>query len=137
MSHISRIELVINDLSCLKAACSRMGLEFREHQKSYRWYGKWIGKEPVPENLVPGKCDHVIHVPNASYEVGVIRQPDGTFALHADMWPGGGLAPIIGENAGLLQQAYGIERVRQEAKQKRMRVLETPTESGIRLTLSL
>ena len=137
MSHISKIELVINDLQCLKSACGRMNLEFRENQKTYRWYGTWIGNEPIPQGLQPGKCDHAIHVPNAGYEVGVIRQDEKTYFLHADMWPGGGLEPIIGKDAGLLKQAYAIERIYKESRQKRMRVQEVPIESGVRLTLSL
>lgn len=137
MSHISKIELIINDLQCLKSACGRMGLEFRENQKTYRWYGKWIGSEPIPQGLVPGKCTHAIHVPNAQYEVGVIQQDEKTYSLHGDFWPSGGLEPIIGKNAGLLKQAYAIERVRKEARQKRMRIQEIPTDAGIRLTLSL
>ena len=137
MSHISKIELVINDLQCLKMACNRMGLEFRENQKSYRWYGKWIGNEPIPQGLIPGECDHAIHVPNAQYEVGIICQEANNYSLHADMYFGGGLEPIIGKDAGLLKQAYGIERVYKESRQKRMRIQEIPTETGIRLTLSL
>ena len=137
MSHISKIELIINDLSTLKTACSRLNLEFRENQKTYRWYGKWISNEPIPQGLTPGKCDHAIHVPNAAYEVGVIKQDDTNYSLHADMYLGGGLEPIIGYNAGILKQAYAVSRIRQEARQKRMRVQEIPTETGIRLTLSL
>ena len=76
-------------------------------------------------------------MPNAQYEVGVIRQDDKNYSLHADMWPGGGLEPIIGKDAGLLKQSYAIERIRKDARQKRMRVQEIPTETGIRLTLSL
>ena len=125
MSHISKIELVINDLQCLKMACGRMNLEFREGQKTYRWYGP------------PGKCDHAIHVPNASYEVGVIQDDNANYTLQYDAWPAGGLVPVIGENAGLLKQAYAIERVRKDGKQKRMRIQETQTETGVRLTLSL
>ena len=136
MSHISKIELIISDLPSLKAACSRMGLDFRENQKTYRWYGKWISKEPIPQGLIPGHCDHAIHSHNASYEVGVIRKDD-SYSLHADMWPGGGLEPVIGKDAGLLKQAYGVERVRKEARQKRMHVREISTETGIRLTLTL
>jgi hypothetical protein len=136
MSHISKIELLINDLQCLKMACERMGLQFRENQKTYNWYGKWASNEPIPQGLTPGKCNHAIHVPNASYEVGVIKQDGENYSLHADMWPGGGLAPIIGENAALLKQAYAIERVKKDARQKRMRIHEVPTETGIRLTLS-
>lgn len=136
MSHVSKIELVINDLATLKAACSRMGLTFLENQTTYKWYGSWASLEPRPEGMTPGRCHHAIRVPQARYEVGVIRQEDQTYMLHADMWPGGGLEPIIGKNAGLLKQAYAVERVRKEARQKRMRVHEQVTDTGIRLILT-
>ena len=136
MSHIAKLELVINDLATLQAACKRLGLEFCEGQTSYRWYGVWASRSPVPQNFIPGKCHHAIRVPRASYEVGVIQQDAKTFTLHADMWPGGGLEPVIGKDAGLLKQAYAIERVYKEARQKRMRVHECITDTGIRLTLT-
>lgn len=37
MSHVSQIELEINDLSILKQACQRLGLEFCENQTTYKW----------------------------------------------------------------------------------------------------
>lgn len=34
MSHISKIELVVNDLAALKEACQNLGFEFREGQRT-------------------------------------------------------------------------------------------------------
>ncbi len=36
MSHVSKIELEIKDLEALKAACQRLGVKFREGQKTRR-----------------------------------------------------------------------------------------------------
>ena len=82
MSHISKIELVIKDLEALKTACKRMGFEFREGQKTYQWYGRWVGDSPMPEGVTEeelGKCNHAIHVPGAKYEIGLSVKEMPTF----------------------------------------------------------
>ena len=40
MSHISRIEMEINDLGALRAAATRLGGELVMGQTSYQWYGQ-------------------------------------------------------------------------------------------------
>ena len=63
MSHISKIELVIHSLADLKEACRQLGFEFMENQKTYKWYGRWVGDTPLPEGINIediGKCDHAI-----------------------------------------------------------------------------
>jgi hypothetical protein len=37
MSHISKIELEVKDLSVLGAACKRLGLELVQGQTTYKW----------------------------------------------------------------------------------------------------
>ena len=66
MSHISKIELVIHSLEDLKEACRQLGFEFMENQKTYKWFGRWVGDTPLPEGVKIediGKCDHAIRVP--------------------------------------------------------------------------
>ena len=50
MSHVSKIELVIHSLDDLKDACQKLGFQFMENQKSYKWYGRWVGDSPLPED---------------------------------------------------------------------------------------
>ena len=79
MSHISKIELVIHSLEDLKEACRQLGFEFMENQKTYKWFGRWVGDTPLPEGVKIediGKCDHAIRVPGCAYEVGVIKRGD-------------------------------------------------------------
>lgn len=138
MSHIARIDLEINDLDALKAACGRLGLEFRCGQTSYAWYGEYVGDHPLPEGLTVhdlGKCDHAIHVPGASYEVGILKR-NGKYLLLWDFWRDGGLERILGRNAGRLKQAYAIERTRREAQRKGYRFTESKTRTGVRLVLT-
>ena len=65
MSHISKIELQVNDLSILGSACSRLGLELIRSKTSFKWYGK------------DAPCAHAIRVPQADYEIGVIDRDGG------------------------------------------------------------
>lgn len=138
MSHVAKIELEINDLDTLKAACERLGVEFIPDQKHYRWYNEHVGDYPLPEGFTPedlGRCDHAIHVPGASYEVGVVRR-GSKYVLLWDFYSAGGLERKLGKGAGRLKQAYAVERVRRGARLKGYQVREQKTDQGIRLTLA-
>ena len=65
MSHVTVIAVELKDLDALKAVCAALGLEFRENQTTYRWYGRHVGDFPIPEGLTKadlGRCDHAIAV---------------------------------------------------------------------------
>jgi hypothetical protein len=135
MSHISKIELEVKDLRTLIQACHRLGLEFREGQRTYKWYGRYMGDYRLPEGFSIddlGKCDHAIHVLGAGYEVGVVRRGNG-YVLLWDFWRSGGLEERIGKGAGFLKQAYAVEKTRAEARRKGYTVTERKTETGIRV----
>ncbi len=139
MSHISKVELVIHSLKDLKEACQQLGFEFVENQKSFKWYGRWVGDTPIPEGINIediGKCDHAIRVPGCTYEVGIIRRGEH-YILLWDYYHAGGLEPKIGPNAGILKQAYTVARVRKEARQKGYRIREKKMDQGVRLVLTV
>ena len=139
MSHISVIEIQINNLEILKKVCDRLGFEFLKNQKSYQWYGTWVGRFSLPEGITEnqlGKCDHAIRVPNCRYEIGVVKRGDH-FILLWDSWRKGGLTKAIGKRAGVLKQAYAVERVRNEARRKGYRLIERDDQKNIRLVLTL
>ena len=119
MSHISKIELEVQDLGVLGQACSRLGLELIRNQKTYRWYGK------------DAQCDHAIKIPGASYEIGVLKE-DGRYELQCDFYDRN-IETAIGRQGGLLKQAYAIEKAKIEARRKGYSVLEKRTDTGVRL----
>ena len=123
MSHISKIELQVNDLSVLGSACARLGLELIRSKTSFKWYGK------------DAPCDHAIRVPQADYEIGVIDR-DGTYELNCDFYDRN-IEKVIGRNGGLLKQAYAVEKIKIEARRKGYSVLEQKTENGIRLQVRI
>lgn len=123
MSHISTIEVQIQDLSTLQHACRELDLEFVESAQRFRHYTGY------------GECDHVIRVPGAEYEIGVVRSGE-SYTLQWDDWHLGGLERQLGKGAGRLKQAYAVERVRTEARRKGMRVRMRKNESAVQLVLS-
>ena len=135
MSHVAKIEIEIRDLDALRAACTRLGFEFREDQKTYAWYGLWASDTPMPEGFQVedmGKCEHAIRVPGASYEVGVVPRRDGRsgYTLMWDYYRYGGLAEVLGQGAGKLKQAYGIEAARRAARRAGHSCIEQAREDG-------
>jgi hypothetical protein len=139
MSHISKIELVIQSLEDLKEACRMLGFEFVENQNTCKWYGRWVGDTPLLEGVKIedlGKCDHAIKVPGCEYEVGVVGH-QGNYTLLWDYYHVGGLEQKIGPGAGKLKQAYTVARVKKEARRKGYRVVEKKLDQNIRLVLTV
>jgi hypothetical protein len=117
MSHVTPINLEIKDLEALKMACERLGLTWMEGQKTYRWYGRFVGDYPMPEGFTVkdlGKCSHAIRVPGASYEIGVVER-NGENILMWDFYYSGGLEKVLGQGGYKLKQAYSIEAAKLQA----------------------
>lgn len=138
MSHVASIKLEIKDLGSLKKACERLGLEFVEDKKNYKWYGTAVSSNSAPPgftNSELGKCEHAIRVkdkPNA-YEIGVVTARNGLkgYQLLLDEWNGGyGLVDKIGSGAGLLKQAYSLEVAKKQALREGFRVTEVTKANG-------
>jgi hypothetical protein len=150
MSHVSQIEIEIKDLEALKAACQRLGFEFRAGQTTYKWFGRFVGDYPMPQGFKVedlGKCTHAIRVPEADYEIGVVIR-DGKTTLLWDFWHAGGLERVVGKNGAKLKQAYAAEATKRAARKAGYMVTEKHTlldrirgtlgmqqVDGIRLTL--
>lgn len=140
MSHVTILDLEINNLDALKAACQRLGLEWMENQHTYKWYGQFMGDYPLPQGFSKndlGKCTHAIRVPGASYEIGVvIRQ--GKTTLMWDFWQSGGLEKILDKGGAKLAQAYAIEAAKLDALSQGQNCYETVNEEGdIELTIEV
>jgi hypothetical protein len=142
MSHVAAIDMVVKDLSALKAACPHLGLEFRENQCNHKWYGRWVddyhgGDAAFKFGVDPanyGQCHHAIGIPgnDKAYEVGVIAQPDGTYKLVWDFFANGyGLLEKIGRKGELLKQRYALEVTAKVLAKKGLKVVSTePAKNG-------
>lgn len=160
MSHVVTIKTQLRSLPAFEAACKRLGWCFHRNQKTYKWFGEWIGDAALPEELFTpeqmnhvkamnkaeqskymtefmGKCDHAISVPNCAYEIGVVRKlnPSGQeqFVLAYDYWQSGGLhrkMPIKEGDPNPFAQAYAIEAAKAQAAIEGYSVEETTHANG-------
>jgi hypothetical protein len=155
MSHVASVDLLIHDLDALKTACQELGLEFREGQGRYKWYGHHVGDYPLPAGFKEkdlGTCEHAAGVPgNAkAYEIGLKRYPlgtkktvkladgstqevdvGGTWAMLFDFWQGGyGLMEKVGQNCDLLTQRYAVIVAERQAKRQGFHVQRKQQENG-------
>lgn len=132
MSHVTTIQLKESyTLPALIQMCKDKAWEWREGQKTHKWYGRYMGDHPLPVGFTKeelGHCSHAIHIPGAGYEIGVV-QKNGEWKLLWDFWSGGyGLQEKIGKNGGLLKQAYGMAKTKVTARQHRKRFYERPAQ---------
>lgn len=123
MSHVTKIKIEVKSLEALKKAASTCGLEFREGQKCYRWYGRFMGDYPswaegIDTNKL-GQCDHALSVAgnDRAYEVGVVDNGNGSFSLLWDFWSGGyGLQAAVGNDGSKLIAEYSLEAAQEAAQ---------------------
>jgi hypothetical protein len=138
VSHVATVDLHIKDLDSLKAACKAMGLEFREGQKTYKWYGHSVGDYPLPEGFKAnelGQCEHAIGIPGnkRAYEIGVVRRRDGKpgYMLMWDFWNGGyGLQEVVGQDCKKLRQQYATQVSIKQVRKQGFRVQQTVGQDG-------
>lgn len=104
MSHISKMELKINDLPSLIAATKEVGMQFNEGQTQHRY---WANK------MSP--CEHAISAPGSKHEIGVIKEKDGTYGLNWDA-SFNDLVKFVGSGASKLKQEYAFAVAAKAAK---------------------
>ena len=149
MSHVATVDLAIKDLACLKKAAENLGLEYRQNQKNYKWFGRWVndyhGENAAHRHGIKtedyGKCDHAIGIPNnkAAYEIGVVKSKtkEGEHTLIWDFWgQGQGLQSYVGDGCGKLCQQYSKEVATKKAMEMGYTISQKTQEDGsIVLTL--
>lgn len=111
MSHTTTIKSVpIKDVAALKAAVAEMQqngvkCELRENAMP-RMYSEGQAR-------AVGVCDYVLYLPNSKYDVGFVKQADGSYAPAFDEWAGqvagslGAACPVPSSAEGKAQHAIG------------------------------
>lgn len=111
MSHTTTIKSVpIKDVQALKAAVKELQdagvkCELRENCMP-RMYSEGQAR-------AVGTCDYVLHLPNSRYDVGFVKQADGSYAPAFDEWSGqvagtlGAACPLPNTAEGKAQHAIG------------------------------
>lgn len=152
MSHVVTINTELKDLTAIELACKRIGWTFVPNQRTYKWYGQWVDDSPLPHDLFSdeerlrvnelpklnrqkymtnllGQCDHVIRVPGADYEIGLVKRGDRYIPVF-DFWHQGGLQRLQYDGMNGFIQAYTCEKVKLEAQRQGLTYLEQPIEEG-------
>lgn len=75
MSHFTKVATKINDLVALRRALDQLGWKYKYAEEGVEVRG-WRGQTTKAE----------IAVDMGKYDVGVVKQADGTYALEADWW---------------------------------------------------
>lgn len=75
MSHFTKVATKINDLEALKKALDQLGWTYKTAEEGVEVRG-WRGQTSKAE----------LAIDMGKYDVGVVRQEDGTYALEADWW---------------------------------------------------
>jgi hypothetical protein len=75
MSHFTKVATKINDLVALKKALDQLGWKYKASAEGVEVRG-WRGQTTKAE----------IAIDMGKYDVGVVKQADGTYALEADWW---------------------------------------------------
>lgn len=115
MSHVTNLKLRVKDLEALETGGRECDLEFRENQRTHRWYGHFVGDTTPPKGMKPedyGKCLHALVLKNAGpsdYEIGVVKALDGGegYDLVCDTWRQARLLEAVGgPNLNKLRREY-------------------------------
>jgi hypothetical protein len=140
MSHVASVELVVNDLASLQAACRKLGLTFCKGQKTHRWFGKFLADSDVGRATASefnaktfGTCEHAIEVPGSEYDIGVVRNPSGVgYRLIYDQWGANGLAisEKLGASLAKLKSEYGAVRATRHLQRQGYRVVRRVLANG-------
>jgi hypothetical protein len=141
VSHVATVDIEIRDLGALEETCRRLGMKLALGQTTYKWWGRHMGDYPLPAGFAVedlGKCDHAIQVPDAAYEVGVVRRRDGRpgFQLIWD-FVDSRLRAAVGEGCSILKREYAAVVATRQAQRSGFRVQEHRRADGsIQLQLS-
>lgn len=99
MSHFTRVETQIRDLSLLNASAKALGLKKAERKTVNGYQG--ITNADVVWQVCP------------SYDVGAIKNPNGTYDLVADWWGTGMTIPKLEQK---IPQEYALQVILRRAK---------------------
>jgi len=123
MSHVGTVDCFVTDLADAAAGGEACGFELRQNQRSYTWYGQYVGDSQLAPGHDPatfGTCEHVLRLKDhreGDYEIGLVPRVDGEpgWELLYDSWgPGSRIEARAGQRLAKLKDeiaAAASERV--------------------------
>jgi hypothetical protein len=133
MSHYCEVAIELTDEGCLVAALNRLGFQGKVevHREAQTLYGYMGDARPQKAHIIIRRQ----HVGRAANDLGFERQANGKYRVWVSEFD---QSRNGYDNAwlGRLKQAYGIEKVRKEAKKRGYSLTEQKQENGtVRLVL--
>src|SRR5262249_10156569 len=136
--HVVSVDVQVKDLEAFARACAKLGWTI--HNRSHRWYGRWMDDSPVPRGVFDteamytqvcemakperqkfmtallGSSVGAVSVRGHDYEIGLLAYGDH-YRLCWDAWHGElDLTPLL--------QQYAVETTRGEARRHGHAVIE-------------
>jgi hypothetical protein len=129
MSHFTKCDLKITNLVALKRALAELGHTFTEAQNEQQVTVRgWKG----------AKLNAEVSIDMGKYDVGVVKQEDGTYELVADWW---GIETTRGtqekEFVEELNQRYAYQRVLIACEEQGYTLEETKNEESGAIALTM
>ena len=134
MSHVTTGKTCITSLEDARAAAEELGGTLVAGQESYTWYGRYLNdwdseRAAVRHGRVRaedlGKCEHVIRMPGhrqGSYEIGLVRRPDGKgWDTVYDAF-GGEIEKAYGRSLSKLKTEIGLRALRRTCRGRRITI---------------
>lgn len=123
MSHVVTVDVEVKSLEALKKMCANLGWQLKEGQKTYAWYGRWVGDYQAEDSAIKqgfkeedlGTCDHAITIPDCKYEVG-LKFLENKYVVVWDFWEKDLKVAMGGQKAERFCQEYGLAAVQVEAE---------------------
>lgn len=88
MSHVTQGDTCFNEgqLDDIERAVAPYGGHLMRGQQEHKWFGRWVNDWNTPESAVQqgrdpktfGKCAHAIRFDGVNYEIGLVREADGS-----------------------------------------------------------
>jgi len=143
MSHVADCDIKFKDLDAVDVALKPFGGELLRGQTTHRWYGQflndWRSDRAAVNRRDPatfGKCDHAIRFPGINYEVGLVREADGTYTPVYDSYGSGGqhdggkLEALMGAGLPKLKDEYAAAVTTRMLARKGFRVTRSVNAKG-------
>jgi len=122
VSHWTTVKTQIKDVQALIAAATELGLAVELPSPT--------GQRPVIRGYATMRQEVDLAVKlKGRYDVGFLKQPDGTYQMTADWWQGH-VAAEIGAEGGRLCQVYVFHVIAIQARKKGLGVFRSVTDDG-------
>lgn len=118
MSHVVKLNLEIKNIKAAKRACAKLGLNFVEDKKTFRYYGS-----------SQSKCDHAITGGSMQNEVGLVKEGN-SYSLRWDPGYGGVSEALGGRNAEGFRREYAAAAATLQAESEGMYVTRYDRQDG-------